>query len=260
MHAPSSPVAATGNGNGSSSSGGNAGGGASSSSASSSASSASSAGTAFDPRLSSDEIELWDDNGGPPTPLLVSFCWGGGARRFLFPSPSPLGKRQPLIEKKTRPHHFVIAFFFFLLCSLSFLTLSRARALSLPSTKNPSTKQDTVNYPVHLKNLSLPQLRQLCNELRSDIIHIVSKTGGHLGASLGVTELTVALHYVFNTPDDRIVWDVGHQAYGHKILTGEKEKFLWSSRERERNERETRERETMERERNEREKRERKKR
>ena len=85
-------------------------------------------------------------------------------------------------------------------------------------------QQDTVNYPVHLKNLSLPQLRQLCKELRSDIIHTVSKTGGHLGASLGVTELTVALHYVFNTPDDRIVWDVGHQAYGHKILTGEKMK------------------------------------
>jgi len=90
-------------------------------------------------------------------------------------------------------------------------------------------QQDTVNYPVHLKNLSLPQLRQLCKELRSDIIHTVSKTGGHLGASLGVTELTVALHYVFNTPDDRIVWDVGHQAYGHKILTGETSFFLCSS-------------------------------
>ena len=79
---------------------------------------------------------------------------------------------------------------------------------------------DTVNFPVHIKNFSMEQLRQLCKEMRSEIVHSVSKTGGHLSSSLGVVELTVALHYVFNTPDDRIIWDVGHQAYGHKILTG----------------------------------------
>ncbi|KAG2434343.1 hypothetical protein HYH02_012361 [Chlamydomonas schloesseri] len=79
---------------------------------------------------------------------------------------------------------------------------------------------DTVNYPVHLKNFNNEQLKQLCKELRSDIVHSVSRTGGHLSSSLGVVELTVALHYVFNTPEDKIIWDVGHQAYGHKILTG----------------------------------------
>nr|QKY15109.1 1-deoxy-D\-xylulose-5-phosphate synthase (DXS) [Polytomella parva] len=79
---------------------------------------------------------------------------------------------------------------------------------------------DTIQYPVHLKSLKNEQLKQLCKELRADIVHNVSKTGGHLSSSLGVVELTVALHYVFNTPDDKIIFDVGHQAYGHKILTG----------------------------------------
>ncbi|PNH09811.1 1-deoxy-D-xylulose-5-phosphate synthase 1, chloroplastic [Tetrabaena socialis] len=79
---------------------------------------------------------------------------------------------------------------------------------------------DSVNYPVHIKNFNLDQLKQLCKELRSDIVHSVSRTGGHLSSSLGVCELTVALHYVFNTPEDKIIWDVGHQAYVHKILTG----------------------------------------
>lgn len=84
----------------------------------------------------------------------------------------------------------------------------------------PTPLLDTVNYPVHLKNFSVPQLRQLCKELRSDVVHTVSKTGGHLSSSLGVVELTVALHYCFNAPDDKIIWDVGHQCYIHKILTG----------------------------------------
>lgn len=79
---------------------------------------------------------------------------------------------------------------------------------------------DTVNYPVHIKDFNTAQLRQLCKELRSDIVHTVSKTGGHLSSSLGAVELTVALHYVFNAPEDKIIWDVGHQAYVHKILTG----------------------------------------
>eukprot|EP00882_Tetradesmus_deserticola_P006935 GHRQ01007305.1.p1 GENE.GHRQ01007305.1~~GHRQ01007305.1.p1 ORF type:complete len:445 (+),score=179.56 GHRQ01007305.1:240-1574(+) len=84
----------------------------------------------------------------------------------------------------------------------------------------PTPLLDTVNYPVHLKNFSVPQLRQLCKELRSDVVHTVSKTGGHLSSSLGVVELTVALHYCFNAPEDKVIWDVGHQCYIHKILTG----------------------------------------
>src|ERR1022692_3309250 len=71
-----------------------------------------------------------------------------------------------------------------------------------------------------MKNLSAEQLAQLANELRQETIDAVAKTGGHLGAGLGVVELTVALHYLFDTPTDRLIWDVGHQAYPHKILTG----------------------------------------
>lgn len=82
-----------------------------------------------------------------------------------------------------------------------------------------------VDYPSDLRKLSVKQLPLLCEELRNDIIKELSVNPGHLASSLGVVELTVALHYVFNTPYDRIVWDVGHQAYGHKILTGRRERF-----------------------------------
>ena len=82
-----------------------------------------------------------------------------------------------------------------------------------------------IAYPSDLRKLSEPQLEQVCKELRDFIIDVVSVKGGHFGASLGVVELTVALHYVFNTPYDQLVWDVGHQAYGHKILTGRREVF-----------------------------------
>ena len=82
-----------------------------------------------------------------------------------------------------------------------------------------------VNSPKDLRRLKKSQLKQLSGELRQYIIDIVSEKGGHFGASLGVIELTVALHYVFNTPEDQLVWDVGHQAYGHKILTGRKKSF-----------------------------------
>lgn len=84
---------------------------------------------------------------------------------------------------------------------------------------------DTIHYPEDLRKLTVNQLPQLCEELRQDIIDELSCNPGHFGASLGTVELTVALHYVFNTPYDRIVWDVGHQAYAHKILTGRKEVF-----------------------------------
>ncbi len=82
-----------------------------------------------------------------------------------------------------------------------------------------------INTPDDLRKLSKNQLQQVCNELRQFIIDCVSVHGGHFGASLGVVELTVALHYVFNTPTDQLIWDVGHQAYGHKILTGRKNVF-----------------------------------
>lgn len=93
-------------------------------------------------------------------------------------------------------------------------------------TSEPQTPLlDTVNTPADLRKLEPKQLRQLADEVRTETISAVSQTGGHLGAGLGVVELTVALHYVFNTPDDRIVWDVGHQAYPHKILTGRRDRI-----------------------------------
>ena len=90
----------------------------------------------------------------------------------------------------------------------------------------PSTPLlDKVRIPADLRKLSESELPKLASELREELIDAVSQTGGHLGAGLGVVELTVALHYVFNTPDDRIIWDVGHQAYPHKILTGRRDRI-----------------------------------
>jgi hypothetical protein len=94
------------------------------------------------------------------------------------------------------------------------------------SGEKPATPLlDTVNYPIHMKNLSTAELEQLAAELRAEVVHTVSKTGGHLSSSLGVVELAVALHHVFDTPHDKIIWDVGHQAYPHKILTGRRSRM-----------------------------------
>ena len=82
-----------------------------------------------------------------------------------------------------------------------------------------------IETPNDLRRFKEDDLIQICNELRQYIIDIVSVKGGHFGASLGTVELSVALHYAFNTPDDQLVWDVGHQAYGHKLLTGRREVF-----------------------------------
>jgi 1-deoxy-D-xylulose-5-phosphate synthase len=84
---------------------------------------------------------------------------------------------------------------------------------------------DHINFPADIRELSEDQLPQLAKELRAFIIDVVATKKGHLGASLGVVELTIALHYLFDTPNDLLVWDVGHQAYGHKILTGRKDVF-----------------------------------
>jgi 1-deoxy-D-xylulose-5-phosphate synthase len=93
-------------------------------------------------------------------------------------------------------------------------------------TAHPATPLlDIVDTPADLRQLAPGQLRQLADELRHEMIAAVGQTGGHLGSGLGVVELTVAIHYVFNTPDDRLVWDVGHQAYPHKILTGRRNRI-----------------------------------
>src|SRR5690348_8740238 len=90
----------------------------------------------------------------------------------------------------------------------------------------PGPLLKTIDSPDDLKKLPREKLHQLCDELRQYIIDVVSVHGGHFGASLGVVELTTALHYVYNTPYDQLVWDVGHQAYGHKILTGRRDNFV----------------------------------
>ena len=85
---------------------------------------------------------------------------------------------------------------------------------------------EQVEFPEDLRSkIKEGELREFCDELRDHIVDVVSAKGGHFGASLGVVEITTALHYVFDTPKDQIVWDVGHQAYGHKILTGRRSIF-----------------------------------
>ncbi len=93
------------------------------------------------------------------------------------------------------------------------------------TTTHETPLLDTVDYPEDTRDFTVEQLIQLADELRAETIRAVSITGGHLGASLGVVELTVALHHVFNTPEDRLIWDVGHQAYPHKILTGRRDRI-----------------------------------
>ncbi len=93
----------------------------------------------------------------------------------------------------------------------------------MPGPKTPLL--DTVSLPADLRKLKPEQLRQFADELRAEVIDTVSVTGGHLGAGLGVVELTAAIHYVFNTPEDRLIWDVGHQCYPHKIITGRRDRI-----------------------------------
>jgi len=93
------------------------------------------------------------------------------------------------------------------------------------SIDKQSVKLRDIHSPKDIRNLTIPELEQLAAELRDTIIQTVSKTGGHLAPGLGVVELTLALHYVFNTPQDKLIWDVGHQSYAHKLLTGRQESF-----------------------------------
>ena len=96
----------------------------------------------------------------------------------------------------------------------------------IPLSRPDTPLLDKVNNPTELKLLDISQLSQLAEELRTFLLYSVGKTGGHFGAGLGVVELTIALHYVFDTPNDKLVWDVGHQAYPHKILTGRRDQML----------------------------------
>ena len=84
---------------------------------------------------------------------------------------------------------------------------------------------DTIDSPADIKKFTVPELETLAQEIREQLIRVLSKTGGHLGPNLGVVELTLAMHYVFNTPEDRFVFDVSHQAYIHKLLTGRRTRF-----------------------------------
>lgn len=95
----------------------------------------------------------------------------------------------------------------------------------IPLTRPNTPLLDRIDGPAQLRLLSTGQLQQLAHELRAYLLFSVGQSGGHFGAGLGVVELTVALHYAFNTPEDRLVWDVGHQAYPHKILTGRREQL-----------------------------------
>ena len=92
----------------------------------------------------------------------------------------------------------------------------------IPVSAPETPTLDLVNEPKDLRDLNESQLETLADELREFLLFSVGQTGGHFGAGLGVVELTIALHYIFNTPDDRIVWDVGHQTYPHKIITDRK--------------------------------------
>ena len=98
-------------------------------------------------------------------------------------------------------------------------------------TEIPSQRPDTpllngIDHPQQLRQLEPARLTQVADELRQYLLYAVGQSGGHFGANLGVVELTVALHYSFNTPEDRLVWDVGHQAYPHKVLTGRREQLV----------------------------------
>ena len=129
-------------------------------------------------------------------------------KRLTTP-PKPKSRREPLLEKNIYQNGEVEA------CDVQPLTVGRPLTPLL----------DTVKVPQDLRKLKPTQLRELADELRAETIDTVSVTGGHFGSGLGVVELTVALHYVFNTPDDIILWDVGHQTYPHKILTGRRDRI-----------------------------------
>ena len=101
----------------------------------------------------------------------------------------------------------------------------RQETASIPQPTIQKTLLERIHSPIDIRKLSLPEMKELAQDVRDHIVQIVSRTGGHLAPSLGVVELTIALHYTFATPHDKLIWDVGHQSYAHKILTGRREQF-----------------------------------
>ena len=97
--------------------------------------------------------------------------------------------------------------------------------MSIPQPISPNNLLDQVQSPLDIRDLSIEGLNELAQDIRDKIVQTVSRTGGHLAPSLGVVELTIALHYIFDTPKDKIIWDVGHQSYAHKLLTGRQDQF-----------------------------------
>src|SRR5262245_46363478 len=145
-------------------------------------------------------------------------------------TPRPPGRFRSIAEKPSQVKHFAT----FRVCPCPPGRLTPRQPVSLPPpfsvelpVPQPSNTHllDLVKTPADLRQLDSGQLRQLADELRQETVDAVAVTGGHLGAGLGVIELTVALHYVFNTPEDRLIWDVGHQAYPHKILTDRRDRI-----------------------------------
>ena len=109
--------------------------------------------------------------------------------------------------------------------SIIYITFAFIFIVIMEEAKSEYSILDNIKYPDDLRRLGVEQLPRLCKDLRDDILKELSVNPGHLASSMGAIELTVALHYVYDTPGDRLVWDVGHQAYGHKILTGRKDRF-----------------------------------
>src|SRR5919204_5224539 len=145
-------------------------------------------------------------------------------------TPRRRGRFRSIAEKPSQVKHFAA----FRVCPCCPGWLNPGQPVRLPPplsvelpVPQPSKTPllDLVKTPADLRQLDSGQLRQLADELRQETVDAVAVTGGHLGAGLGVIELTVALHYVFNTPEDRLIWDVGHQAYPHKILTGRRDRI-----------------------------------
>jgi len=108
---------------------------------------------------------------------------------------------------------------------VSYPRISLSAVTNINMSENPFPLLRNISSPDDVRNLPEAQLNQLANELRQFVIQSVAKTGGHLSAGLGTVELTLALHYVYNTPEDKLVWDVGHQSYPHKIITGRRDQM-----------------------------------
>src|SRR5690606_5055308 len=148
----------------------------------------------------------------PSFPACCCCCWACGCSACSF-TEQPIGQ----------PHTLRVN------CAVFYpdetISLMPKTFHEIPRQRPATPLLDRAATPVELRRLSEAELEQLADELRQELLYSVGQTGGHFGAGLGVIELTIALHYIFDTPDDRLVWDVGHQAYPHKILTGRRQRM-----------------------------------